>query len=131
MNERDREGATDERAGPAIPATDRSPRRDHAPAQHARELAPPVARFDRMGNRAMLGLLRSGRLLPRRAVSVPDDPIEVAADRAADQVVSDPRTLITVPGAAPGTRGTPGEATIATYADPLQRNCEDVKPFCV
>jgi hypothetical protein len=44
--------------------------------------------FDRMGNRALLSLLRSGRLQRKARISQPGDDSEREADRAANQVVS-------------------------------------------
>jgi hypothetical protein len=44
--------------------------------------------FDGLGNRAMLSLLRSGRLQRKARVSQPGDPLEHEADRAASAVVS-------------------------------------------
>ncbi|MDR3698742.1 MAG: DUF4157 domain-containing protein [Candidatus Sulfopaludibacter sp.] len=64
-------------------APTRKPAGTAGPALESRGLS-----FDGMGNRALLSLLRSGRLQRKARVSQPGDPLEHDADRAADAVVS-------------------------------------------
>jgi len=51
-------------------------------------LSAPGLALDALGNRALLSLLRSGRLQRKAVISEPGDPLEHEADRAADAVVS-------------------------------------------
>ena len=64
-----------------------------APARKSAGIENPVltARgltLDGLGNRALLSLMRSGRLQRKARISQPGDPLEHEADRAADSVVS-------------------------------------------
>ena len=43
-----------------------------------------------IGNQAVVGLLRSGRIQPKLTISQPGDPFELEADRVADQVMRMP-----------------------------------------
>jgi len=92
--------------------------------QHRREGAGPTRRakpapardghfgalVDRLGNRGLQAL--RGRMLQRKAeaagVSVPEDPLELLADRVADQVVAEPAPAV---GPAPPPVGEPASGT--------------------
>lgn len=93
--------------------------------QHERDTAGPTRRtktkqvrqsrlaglVDRLGNRGLQAL--RARTLQRKAevtgVSVPQDPLEMLADRVADQVVSEPAAAV---GPAPPPAGEPASETV-------------------
>ena len=82
---------------PAKSSAERKERSEHdAPARASVAPENPIlaARgqsFDGVGNRALLSLLRSGKLLRKARTSQPGDPREHEADRAPDAVVSSAR----------------------------------------
>ena len=60
-------------------------------APEGRTLASRGLALEQVGNRALLSLLRSGQLQRTARISQPGDPLEHAADRAADAVVAGAR----------------------------------------
>src|SRR5262245_2071503 len=89
-------GASRERS--AAPGSKERSRRDaRAGASPTRSLQGGA--LDGIGNRALLALMRSGRLQAKTRSGRPDDPREAEADRAAEGVVA---------GEAPAPASTPG-----------------------
>jgi len=76
------------------------PARTSAPPESA-GLAPRGVALDGLGNRAVLALLRSGRLQRKARFTQPEDPREQAADRAASAVLAETPPELISSGAAP------------------------------
>src|SRR5208283_2402710 len=61
---------------------------EKSPAREPPVLAACGLTLDGLGNRALLSLLRSGRLQRKARISQPHDQLEHEADRAADKIVA-------------------------------------------
>lgn len=80
-------GTVDRKGGEAERAASREPATVPSVPQ---PVALPPGPAELLGNRAMLHLLRSGRLQRKARLSKPDDPLEHEADRAAEAVLDVP-----------------------------------------